>query len=131
MVLGKLRNKPYGPILMDPAASCLHYGQEIFEGIKAEKLPNNRVAIFRPDQNLIRFNLSAERMKMPTIPDWIFIDGMKKLIEVDKDWVPNKPDHALYIRPYMFATEATLGVKPSNAYKFIIIIISCRSLFWK
>ena len=114
--------KQYGPILLDPAASCLHYGQEIFEGIKAEKLPNNQVAIFRPDQNLIRFNLSAERMKMPTIPDWIFIDGMKKLIEVDKDWVPNKPDHALYIRPYMFATEATLGVKPSNAYKFIIIL---------
>ena len=119
---GKPHIKPYQPFLMDPAASCLHYGQQIFEGIKAEKTADGRIAIFRPDQNFIRFNLSAERLKMPSIPEWIFLEGMRYLIEIDKDWEPQKPGYSLYIRPFMFATEAVLGVRPSTSYKFMILL---------
>jgi len=112
---------PYGNINLSPATSALHYGQAIFEGIKAYKFGDGRVSIFRPDKNFERFNKSAVRLEMPTVPKEIFIDGLKKLIDIDRDFVPHTTGASLYIRPYMFATEAALGVHPSKSYKFIII----------
>ncbi|TAG14797.1 MAG: branched-chain amino acid aminotransferase [Sphingobacteriia bacterium] len=114
--------KPYAPLMLEPSLAALHYGQSIFEGIKAYKLDNGEVAIFRPDENFKRFNLSATRMQMPTVPEEIFIEGMRKLIHMDQDWIPSLPDHSMYIRPFMFATDAVLGVKPSDSYKFIILL---------
>lgn len=112
---------PYGDISVSPSMSALHYGQAIFEGIKAYKFADGTVSIFRPDQNLIRFNKSAARLQMPAVPEEIFIGGLKVLLNVDRAWVPSLEGTALYIRPYMFATEAALGVHPSISYKFIII----------
>lgn len=112
---------PYQNLSLSPAASALHYGQAIFEGIKAYRLENGQISIFRPDQNYIRFNKSAARLEMPEVPEEIFIEGMKELIRTDKEWVPKTPNTSLYIRPYMFATEAALGVHPSANYKFLII----------
>lgn len=114
--------KPYQPLVLDPSLSALHYGQAIFEGIKAYKDADGNAYIFRPHDNFIRFNVSAERMCMPTVPEEIFMDGMKQLIDLDKNWIPNKKDHSLYIRPFMFSTDCQLGVKPSSTYKFIIIL---------
>jgi branched-chain amino acid aminotransferase len=114
--------KPYAAFEVDPASAMLHYGQTIFEGIKAYKNSKDEVAIFRPDQNFIRFNVSAERMQMPTVPEWLFMGGMKQLIALDKGWIPSLPDHSLYIRPFMIATDPFLGVRPSATYKFMIIL---------
>lgn len=114
--------KPYQPLQLDPSVAALHYGQAIFEGIKAYKDAAGDAYIFRPFDNLKRFNQSARRMEMPEVPEEIFIDGMRQLIEVDKDWIPAKPEHSLYIRPFMFATDAMLGVKPSDTYKFLILL---------
>jgi len=112
---------PYGDFTIDPALSSLHYGQSIFEGIKAFRYENGQVNIFRPDQNHERFNRSASRMCMPAVPAEIFLDGMKQLISLDREWVPSRAGYSLYIRPFMFATEAALGVHPSNSYRFAII----------
>lgn len=112
---------PYGDFTISPAISSLHYGQSIFEGIKAFRYADGRVNIFRPDQNHERFNRSASRMCMPEIPASIFLEGMKQLIALDRDWVPSKDGYSLYIRPFMFATEAALGVHPSDSYRFAII----------
>ncbi|MEP7320065.1 MAG: branched-chain amino acid aminotransferase [Panacibacter sp.] len=114
--------KPYQPLLLEPSLSALHYGQAIFEGIKAYKDEDGNAFIFRPYDNFKRFNISAERMNMPVVPEEIFIEGMHQLIELDKNWIPGKKDHSLYIRPFMFATDTMLGVKPSDTYKFIIIL---------
>jgi branched-chain amino acid aminotransferase len=114
--------KPYQPLVLSPSLAALHYGQAIFEGIKAYKNPQGEARIFRPYENLKRFNLSAERMEMPKISEEIFIDGMKALVKIDADWIPNKPDHSLYIRPFMFSTDEMIGVKPSSKYKFMIIL---------
>lgn len=113
---------PYQPLLLEPSLSSLHYGQAIFEGIKAYKDEKGDAYIFRPNDNFIRFNHSAERMCMPTVPEEIFMEGMKQLIELDKKWIPAKKDHSLYIRPVMFSTDCQLGVKPAEKYKFIIIL---------
>lgn len=113
---------PYAPFEVDPSCATLHYGQTIFEGIKAFKNDKGEVVIFRPDQNLIRFNTSAARMQMPAVPEWIFMEGMKKLIDVEKDWVPSIPESSLYIRPFMIAMDPFLGVRPSATYKFMIIL---------
>lgn len=114
--------KPYQPILMSPANAALHYGQSIFEGIKAYKMPDGEVAIFRPHDNFRRFNISAKRIEMPEVPEEIFIDGMKQLVALDKNWVPDKTDYSLYIRPFMFASDEVIGVKPSDNYKFMILL---------
>jgi branched-chain amino acid aminotransferase len=100
----------------------LHYGQAIFEGIKAYRNEEGEAFIFRPEDNFKRFNISAARMQMPTIPEEIFMEGMRTLIEMDKEWIPAKPDHSLYIRPFMFASDHVIGVKASENYKFIIIL---------
>jgi branched-chain amino acid aminotransferase len=114
--------KPYQPLLLEPSLAALHYGQSIFEGIKAYKDESGNAFIFRPYDNFKRFNTSADRMCMPAVPEEIFIEGMKQLIELDKNWIPDKKDHSLYIRPLMFATDSMLGVKPSDTYKFLILL---------
>ena len=114
--------KPYQPLLMAPSLAAIHYGQSIFEGVKAYKNAEGEPYIFRPVDNFKRFNKSAERMQMPTIPEEIFIDGMKQLIKLDINWIPSKEEHSLYIRPFMFSTDETIGVKPSENYKFMIIL---------
>lgn len=114
--------KPYQPLLLYPSVVALHYGQAIFEGIKAYKNQNGEAFIFRPYDNFKRFNISAERMSMPTVPEELFIEGMRQLIALDKNWIPNKHDYSLYIRPLMFASDEVIGVKPSDKYKFVIML---------
>ena len=114
--------KPYQPLLMEPSIAAIHYGQSIFEGIKAYKNEAGEVAVFRPQDNYKRFNISAVRMQMPEVPEHIFMEGMKLLIDLDKNWVPSQPDHSLYIRPFMFSTDEMIGVRPSEKYKFMIIL---------
>jgi branched-chain amino acid aminotransferase len=112
---------PYAEFSISPAASALHYGQAIFEGIKAYKQKNGEVSIFRPLKNFERFNISAERLVMPSVPEDIFMQGMAQLISLDRDWVPSQHGHSLYIRPFMFANEPAIGVHASESYKFMII----------
>lgn len=114
--------KPYQPLLMSPSLAALHYGQSIFEGIKAYHSQDGNAYIFRPQDNFHRFNNSARRMQMPEVPEELFMEGMKQLIELDKNWIPQKEDHSLYIRPFMFSCDELLGVRPSDNYKFMIIL---------
>jgi branched-chain amino acid aminotransferase len=114
--------KPYQPLLLNPSVAAIHYGQAIFEGIKAYKDANGNPYIFRPHDNYRRFNISAERMNMPVIPEELFMEGMRQLISLDRNWIPSKEDHSLYIRPFMYASDEVLGVKPSDTYKFMIIL---------
>ena len=100
----------------------MHYGQAIFEGIKAYKNAAGEPFIFRPHDNFRRFNISAERMQMPTVPEEIFMEGMRLLIEMDQQWIPSQEDHALYIRPFMFSSDEMIGVRPSENYKFMILL---------
>lgn len=114
--------KPYQPLLMEPSMAAIHYGQAIFEGVKAYKNSDGDAFIFRPQDNFKRFNISAERMQMPQVPEEIFMEGMRKLVQLDKNWIPGKDDHSLYIRPFMFSTDELIGVRPSEKYKFMIIL---------
>lgn len=114
--------RPFQPLSFLPSMVALHYGQAIFEGIKAYKHQDGKSYIFRPYDNFKRFNISAKRMQMPEVPEEIFIDGLRQLIELEQDWIPAKADHSLYIRPVMFATEEAIGVRPSNSYKFLILL---------
>lgn len=114
--------KPYQPLALAPSLAALHYGQAIFEGIKAYKNADGEAFIFRPYDNFKRFNISAERMAMPPVPEEIFMEGMRQLIEIDKDWIPQHEDHSLYIRPFMFSSDEMIGVRPSEKYKFLIIL---------
>ncbi|MEQ9186133.1 MAG: branched-chain amino acid aminotransferase [Cryomorphaceae bacterium] len=113
--------QPYGDIPLSPASSMIHYGQSIFEGLKAFRAENGEVLIFRPEGNWERMNISAERMCMPQVPRELFVEGMRQLVQLDRDWVPNNPDSALYLRPFLFATDSALGVRPSQEYLFMII----------
>jgi branched-chain amino acid aminotransferase len=112
---------PFQNISMHPAMSAIHYGQSIFEGLKAYRTINNEVNIFRPDMNAKRFAESAKRMCMPEVPEELFLEGIRKLVEMDSNWVTNRPGYSLYIRPYLFATDELVGIKPSDTYKFMII----------
>jgi branched-chain amino acid aminotransferase len=114
--------KPYQPLLLSPSVAALHYGQAIFEGIKAYRNPQGEAFIFRPFENFKRFNVSAERMQMPVIPEEIFMEGMRQLVALDKNWIPQQEDHSLYIRPFMFSSDELIGVRPSEKYKFMIIM---------
>ncbi len=113
---------PYGDLRLDPAAMVLHYNQEIFEGLKAYALPEDRVSLFRPQKNIARMNSSARRMVMPEIPEQDFLQAMQELILLDRDWIPKAPGTSLYVRPAMIATEAALGVRPAQTYLFFIIL---------
>lgn len=111
---------PYGDLSLSPATAALHYGQAIFEGMKAYKNDQGEVLLFRAIDNWKRLNKSAERLCMPTIPEEIFMGGLTELLRLDSGWVPSQPGCSLYIRPYMFATDPYIGVKPSDSYTFII-----------
>ena len=115
------RIKPFENISLSPASSLIHYGQSIFEGLKAFRTPKEEILVFRPEENWKRLNLSAERMCMPMLPKSYFIEGLKELLNLDRAWVPSGPTSSLYIRPFMFATDEFLGVKPSETYQFMII----------
>ena len=112
---------PYAPLELDPACVALHYGQETFEGLKAYRTKTGKIQLFRPDMNAKRMIKSNERLWMPTLPVDMFIEAVKAIVEVEKDWVPNEPNTSLYIRPFMFGSEPTLGVQPAKACKFIIL----------
>ncbi|HZH64934.1 MAG TPA: branched-chain amino acid aminotransferase [Flavisolibacter sp.] len=114
--------KPYQPLLLSPSLAALHYGQAIFEGIKAYKNADGDAFIFRPYDNFRRFNISAERMQMPAVPEDVFMEGMKQLVALDKAWIPSQADHSLYIRPFMFSSDELIGVRPSDTYKFLNIL---------
>lgn len=116
-----MRISPYDYIRMTPANATLHYGQSIFEGLKAYKGPDGEVLIFRPFDNFKRMNLSAERMCIPAITEEMFIGGISELLRLDKQWVPDKPGTSLYIRPFIFATDEYIGVKPATNFKFMVI----------
>ena len=113
---------PYQPLSLDPSLAVLHYGQAIFEGIKAYKANDGSVQVFRPHDNFMRFNVSAVRMQMPEVPEEIFMEGLRTLIDIDKAWVPDYENHSLYIRPFMISSDNAIGVRPSEKYKFIIIL---------
>lgn len=119
---GTVEIKPYQDLSLAPSLAALHYGQAIFEGIKAYKNQAGEGFIFRPYDNFKRFNISAARMQMPEVPEEIFIDGMKQLLKMDQAWIPGFENHSLYIRPFMFSTDEMIGVRPSQNYKFMIIL---------
>jgi branched-chain amino acid aminotransferase len=112
---------PRGPLSLDPASAVLHYAQEIFEGLKAYKLADGSMALFRPEQNARRFNRSADRLAMPNLPEDTFVEAIRQLVLADRGWFPTVEGGSLYIRPFMIATEAFLGVRPAKQYKFLVI----------
>lgn len=114
--------EPYGYFNLDPAAMCLHYGQEIFEGLKAYRGKDQAIYLFRPEDNLKRMNTSAERLCMPKLDIPLVMKGLKALIKIEEDWIPRAEGASLYIRPTMIATEAALGVHAANEYLFYIIV---------
>jgi branched-chain amino acid aminotransferase len=116
------RIQQYGPFTLDPAAMVFHYSQEIFEGLKAFRRPDGQIALFRPEDNVARFNRSASRMCMPEVDEKFFLDSLLKLIELEQDWVPKNLGTSLYIRPTMIATEAMLGVRPASKYLCYVIL---------
>lgn len=120
---------PYGPISMDPAASVLHYGQEIFEGLKAYRHPNGDIVAFRPDANARRLNQSAARLALPELPVELFVQAIHELVEVDQCWVPGGVDQSLYLRPFMIADESFLGVRSAHRARFLVIASPAGSYF--
>jgi branched-chain amino acid aminotransferase len=118
------------PLTMDPASAVLHYAQEIFEGLKAYRLADGGVALFRPEANAARLRSSARRMAMPELPDELFLGSIRALVEADADWLPDGPDGALYLRPFVIASEVFLGVKPAAEYLYMVIASSVGA-YWK
>jgi len=112
---------PYGPISLDPAASVFHYGQEVFEGMKAYRTSDGRVQLFRPYMNAERMNASNERMCMPKIEPDLFVEAIRAIVDIERDWIPEKAGTSLYIRPFIFADDAFIGVHSADRYKFVII----------
>ena len=112
---------PYAPLQLEPSCMVFHYAQEVFEGMKAYRTPDGGVQLFRPYDNARRMNDSCERLCIPQIPEDLFVEGVKTLVKVDADWVPTEPDTSLYIRPFVIATDASLGVHASHTYLFCVI----------
>ncbi|WP_456461593.1 branched-chain amino acid aminotransferase [Lutibacter sp.] len=113
--------KPYQPILFDPSAKVFHYGQAVFEGMKAYKDDDDQIWLFRPDQNQERINISAERLDMPAFPKDLFFEGLTTLLKIDSEWIKKGEGNSLYIRPFIIATENGISASASNRYKFMII----------
>jgi len=113
---------PYGPLSLDPATMVLHYGQSIFEGLKAYKPKDDRILLFRPKKNMERINLSNDRLCIPPIDEDFAVEAVKTLVSLEKDWIPTKEGTSLYIRPFIIATDPYLGVRSSKTYKFIVIL---------
>lgn len=120
---------PYGPFPMAPSASVLHYGQAVFEGMKAYKDNSGDVWLFRPDQNIQRMNKSAERLAIPEFPEHLFHEGLLKLVDMDRDWIQPGRGNSLYIRPFVFASQAGVQASPSNKYRFMIICAPVASYY--
>ena len=112
---------PFGPISFSPALTPFHYGQAIFEGFKAHRMPNNGVSLFRPRENFTRLNRSATRLAMPEIPESLFLEGVKELIRLDRDWIPHREGGALYVRPTYFGVDDSLMVRPANRFRLIVM----------
>lgn len=121
--------KPYKPFLLDPSAKVFHYGQAIFEGMKAYKDENNAIWLFRPDENFKRFNNSAVRMAMPEIPEEIFMEGLSQLLQLDTSWIKKGKENTMYIRPFMIATGTGVVASPSDDYKFMIILSPAKAYY--
>jgi branched-chain amino acid aminotransferase len=119
----------YEPLVLDPATSVLHYGQAIFEGLKAYHQPDGSVALFRPDQNAGRFRRSARRLAMAELPDELFLESLHALVRADRDWVPTRPGESLYLRPLMIATDPFLGVRPSFTYRYLLFASPAANYF--
>lgn len=113
---------PYHNLELEPAAMVFHYGQEMFEGLKAYKAEDGRILLFRPDKNIERANRSNHRLMIPQIPEDIFMEALKQVVKIDEDWIPTKEGTSLYIRPFVIATDPFVGVRPSYTYKFMIIL---------
>ena len=120
---------PYGPISLDPATAVFHYGQEIFEGMKAYRQPNGEISLFRPQANAQRFAKSAARLALPEMPEALFLETIETLVKQDAGWVPHQVGESLYIRPFMFATEVGLGVRPSNKATYMLIATPAGAYF--
>lgn len=120
---------PYEPFLIDPSAKVFHYGQAIFEGMKAYKDENDDVWLFRPDENFKRFNKSAKRMAMPEVPENIFMEGLKTVVDLDREWVKKGLGNTLYLRPFMIATGHGVIAQPSSEYRFMIILSPAKSYY--
>ena len=120
---------PRAPLTLDPATAVLHYAQEIFEGLKAYRLSDGTMALFRPEQNARRFQRSAKRLAMPELPEEMFLQACRQLVQVDKDWFPPIDGGSIYLRPFMIASEVFLGVKPSAEYLFMVIASSAGNYF--
>ena len=118
---GQAEILPYGPIPIDPASSVLHYGQEIFEGLKAYRHGDGSIVAFRPEENARRLNESAKRLALPEIPEQMFVDAIRELVTIDADWVPSGADQSLYLRPFLIADENFLGVRAAQRARFMII----------
>ncbi|WP_433211266.1 branched-chain amino acid aminotransferase [Dactylosporangium sp. CS-047395] len=112
---------PFGPLSLSPATAALHYSQELFEGLKAYALPDGGIGLFRPEANARRLNTTAERLAMPQLPEELFLQAVRTLVEADREWVPTGEGQSLYIRPFMIATDPFLGVRPSSEYLFAVI----------
>ncbi len=123
------RVQPYGPIELDPAAAVLHYGQEVFEGLKAYRHADGSIWSFRPEANAARMQRSSRRLALPELPTEYFVDSLKQLIAVDSDWVPSAPETSLYLRPFMFAKEAFLGVRPAAKVNYYVIASPAGAYF--
>lgn len=120
---------PYGPITLDPAAMIFHYGQTVFEGMKAYHTEDGRILLFRPEKNFERLNLSSERLSIPPIDEEQALEHLTQLIKLEKEWVPKTPGTSLYIRPYIISTDANLAVGPSQTYKYMVILSPVGSYF--
>ena len=116
------RVMPYSPIEMDPASTCLHYGQLIFEGLKAYRTNDGKIVMFRPEKNMERLNLSAERLCIPAVDVDFMVEAIAELVRVEKDWIPTSEGTSLYIRPFVLSTDAFLGVHPSDSYLLLVIL---------
>ncbi|MFY1695252.1 MULTISPECIES: branched-chain amino acid aminotransferase [unclassified Solwaraspora] len=123
------RVEPRAPIPMDPATAVLHYAQEIFEGLKAYQAADGGVTLFRPDANAARFVASAARMAMPALPETVFLDSLRHLVTADREWIPQGEEGSLYLRPFMFASEVFLGVRPAREYLYAVIASPVGSYF--
>jgi branched-chain amino acid aminotransferase len=121
--------KPYGPLVLDPAAAVLHYAQEIFEGLKAYRWADGSVWTFRPEANAERLQRSARRLALPELPESVFVDAIRRLVAIDKAWVPGAPETSLYLRPFMIASEAFLGVRPAQRVDFHVIASPAGAYF--
>jgi branched-chain amino acid aminotransferase len=120
---------PYGPVTLDPATNFIHYGQQIFEGLKAYRHADGHIRTFRPLKNAERFQNSARRLAMPELPVEDFLQALAELIAVDGAWVPHDPEKSLYLRPFMYSTEVGLGVKPADAYRYLLIASPAGAYF--